>query len=221
MDRHLQVRTRGFKPAVLLLWAAVSCLTVSPAAAGGVATPRLLGPAVAPPATWAMADFNRDGELDLVSVGAPGPNGQGLPLQLHVQLSAPPVPVLTRHLFTSGNRLNVRDLDGDSDSDILLETPFRELIAVWINDGTGHFHEGNVDSFRFQFSHDDRRSLEPGEQPAPPNQIGECLSRDAAASRYACFDPKLPGVTLIACREERARAVHPSAIRTRGPPSHC
>jgi hypothetical protein len=159
-----------------------------------------------------MADFNRDGVLDLVIVG-----GQGLSHQLHVQLSAPRVPALTRPLFMSGNRLNVRDLDGDSDSDILLETPFRELIAVWINDGTGHFREGNVDSFRFQLAHDDRRSLD---SPESPSQIGECPSRAAASSRYASPDPKLPGATLIAGREERARSVHSGAIRTRGPPSH-
>ena len=198
------------------LWAAVfTCLAGSPAAAGDVATSRLLGSGGAPPAAWVMADFNRDGELDLVSVG-----GQGLSHQLHVQLSAPRTPALTRPLFMSGNRLNVRDLDGDSDSDILLETPFRELIAVWINDGTGHFHEGNVDSFRFQLAHDDRRSLDSDEQPLPPSQIGECPSRDAASSRYASPDPKLPGATLIAGREERARSVHSAVIRTRGPPSH-
>jgi hypothetical protein len=225
MDCHLQVRARGFRLAALLLWAAVfSCLVGSLAAAGDAATPRLLGSGDAPSAAWVMADFNRDGELDLVTVGAPGPGGQpggqGLPHQLHVQLSAPRVPALTQPLFTSGNRLNVRDLDGDADSDILLETPFRELIAVWINDGTGHFHEGNVDSFRFQFSHDDRRSLDSAERPSPPNQIGECPGRDAASSRYASFEQKSPGATLIAGREERARSVLPSAIRKRGPPSH-
>jgi hypothetical protein len=225
MDCHLQIRTRGFRLAALLLWAAAfSCLAGSLSAAGDIAAPRLLGSPGAPPAVWVMADFNRDGELDLVIVGAPGPDGQpgrqGLPHQLDVQLSAPRVPALSHPLFMSGNRLNVRDLDGDSDRDILLETPFRELIAVWINDGTGHFHEGNVDSFRFQLAHDDRRSLDSGERPSTPSQIGECPSRDAASSRCASFDLTSPGATLIAGREERARAVHPSAIRTRGPPSH-
>ena len=126
MDCHLQVRTREFRLALLLLWTAVlSCLVVSPAVAGDLATPRLLGSGGAPPAGWVMADFNRDGELDLAMVGAPSPGGQ-----LQVQLSAPRVAALTHLILMSGNRLHVRDLDGDSDSDILLETPFRELIAV-------------------------------------------------------------------------------------------
>src|SRR5438067_11985774 len=140
---YFQARARGANLAVLLLWAAVfSGLVVSPAIAGDAATPRLLGSGPASPVPWVMADFNQDGELDLATVGAPNYDGQ-----LQIQLSASPVPALSHRLLISGNRLNVRDLDGDSDSDILLETPFRELIAVWINDGTGHFHKGSIETF--------------------------------------------------------------------------
>src|SRR5262249_2768522 len=110
-------------------------------------------------------------------------------------------------------------LDGDSDRDIVLMTALGELVAVWLNDGAGNFQEGSVDSFRFQFSNDDRRSFDAPERPAPSGQIGEYSSRDAVSQRYASFDPKLPGAALTG-REGSVRSVHLSLIRTRGPPGH-
>ncbi len=195
-----------FRLAPLLLWAAMlACLVVSPAAAGE------LGPRGA----WVMADFNGDRQTDLAMVGGPG-----LGQELDVQLNAPQVPILTVLRFATGNRLNVRDLDGDSDRDIVLETPFRELIAVWLNDGAGHFHSGDVDNFRSQFPHDDRRTFDSPEQSWPLSEIAECPSRDAVSLRYPSFTLKSPGLILIPGHEENARSIHSPITRTRGPPSH-
>src|SRR5882762_4210161 len=149
--------------AVSLAAAVLACLAgpASAAASGGS------------PATWVMADFNGDRKVDIVSVVATNPAGEARRHELQVQLNAQHVPTAAVPRFVVGDRLHSRDLDGDSDRDIVLMTAFGELVAVWLNDGAGNFHEGSVDSFRFQFPHDDRRSFDTPERPLPPGQIGE------------------------------------------------
>ena len=164
-----------------------------------------------------MADVNGDRKADLVTVVATSPFGQARRHQLQIQLDAQHAPALAVSRFAA-DRLNVRDLDGDSDRDIVLETAFGEPLAIWLNDGDGNFHEGEVDSFRFQFSHDDRRSLESPERPSEPGLIGEYPTRDAVSPRHDSLIVKFPGAALI-LHEGSARSVHPCAIRTRGPPS--
>jgi hypothetical protein len=45
--------------------------------------------------------------------------------------------------------LSTRDVDGDQDSDLVILQPVSgEPIAVWINDGAGLFHEGNLADFQ-------------------------------------------------------------------------
>src|SRR5882724_7488178 len=170
---------------------------VSPAAAVFAC---LAGPALAAthggsPATWVMADFDGDRKVDLVTVVATNPAGEARRHELQVQLNTQHAPTAAVPRFVVGNRLHSRDLDGDSDRDIVLMTAFGEPLAVWLNDGAGNFEEGSIDSFRFQFSHDDRRSFDSPERPLPSGQIGEYSSRDADSQRYASSDPQYPGAT--------------------------
>src|SRR5262244_756319 len=158
----------------------------------------------APRGTWMMADLNGDRKVDLVTVVATNLAGEARRHELQVQLNAPHVPAAAVPRFVVGDRLHSRDLDGDSDRDIILTTAFGELIAVWLNDGAGNFQEGSVDSFRFQFSRDDRRSLDAPERPVPASQIGEYPSRDAVSQRYASFDPRCPAAILT---------VHEASVR--------
>jgi hypothetical protein len=45
--------------------------------------------------------------------------------------------------------LSSRDVDGDQDRDlVILEPVSRKPIGVWINDGAGVFHEGNLADFQ-------------------------------------------------------------------------
>ena len=208
MDLRIRHPVRGLAP-WLTAATVFACLAGSPAAAAPGASA----------ATWAMADFNGDRKSDLVTVvAATSSFGQARSHQLQIQLDAQHTPALAVSRFAARDRLNVRDLDGDSDRDIVLETAFGEPLAIWLNDGDGNFHEGDVDSFRFQFSHDDRRSIESPERPSPPGLIGEYPSRDAVSPRHDSLILKFPGATLM-LHEGIARSVHLSAIRTRGPPS--
>ena len=161
---------------------------------------------------WVLGDFNGDRKIDVAVVS---PRDR----QLHIELSADrgfgfSLPAI------GGNRFTVRDLDGDSDNDIVLETAFRQPIAVWINDGAGNFEEGDLDSFSFQLSHGDRQSLESPQPTLPPSEAGECQGHDAVSSHDSKFDLKCPAFSAPVGREKRPRSADSHVVRTRGPPSN-
>src|SRR6185295_11632477 len=106
MDFRIRCRVLARGPASWLTSAAVfACLAGSPAAAAPGASP----------ATWAMADFDGDRKTDLVTVVASRPVGEARRHQLQVQLDSQHAPALSASRFAARDRLNVRDLDGDSD----------------------------------------------------------------------------------------------------------
>ena len=119
---------------------------------------------------------------------------------------------------STANRLSARDLDGDNDRDLVLETAFRVPLAVWINDGAGHFQEGNLDSFRFQLSHDDPRSLGSSERLMPPLRSAECPRRNAAIACPLHRGPELAGTRFLTNPLEGIAAPQHFDTWTRGPP---
>src|SRR5437660_587888 len=98
MPRELRIGLAAWLPAAV-------CAIVLPglAAAAGNSTP-----------AWVMGDFNGDRKVDVAVLNARDS-------QLHVELSAQRGFVLSLPAI-GGNRFSVRDLDGDSDNDIVLET---------------------------------------------------------------------------------------------------
>jgi hypothetical protein len=166
-----------------------------------------------------MADFDGDHRLDLATLGAADPLRSGYFHQVHIQLSTQEFPVFTLLIRTAVNRLSALDLDGDNDRDLVLETPFRVPLAVWINDGGGNFHEGNLENFRFQLSHDDPRSLGSSERLLPFLRTGECPRRNAALSQPFRCGPQPVGANLLASRLEYIGVPQHFDIWTRGPPA--
>jgi hypothetical protein len=140
---------RGSLAASLFSVLALAFFTGAPASAGDGVTAKLLtSPAAAPSV---MADFDGDHKPDLATLGMPD--------QIQVQLGTAQFPIFTLLIHPSANRLSARDLDGDHDRDLVLESPFNVPLGVWINDGAGNFHVGDLETFRFQLSHDDPRTL--------------------------------------------------------------
>src|SRR5947209_2393470 len=96
-----------------------------------------------------LADFDGDGKLDVVTSGPGRPDGDGFAHEVIVQLSAS-----EPSSFAFGSRyrsvqLNSRDVDGDHDRDIIIrEAGSSEPVAVWLNDGSGHFLRGDLERFR-------------------------------------------------------------------------
>jgi hypothetical protein len=216
---HRRSGPNGRRLAVwLALVVVLACFTGSPASAGDGVTATLLT-SVVPAAPSVMADFDGDHKLDLATVGAIDSNRSGYYHQIDIRLNAAQSPVFTFLIHSAANRLSARDLDGDNDRDLVLETPFRVPLAVWINDGAGNFHEGNLDNFRFQLLHDDPLSLGSSERLLPLLRTGECPRRSAALSSPFHRGPEPARAKLIANRPDRLGTPKHFDIWTRGPPT--
>src|SRR5258708_15040220 len=93
-------------------------------------------------ATWTIADFDGDGQPDLLTTH---PEGY-VELQLSSRTGASfSFPVLGGDL---GISIAARDVDGDHDLDLVITARgSHRPIGVWINDGRGAFEEGNAEAY--------------------------------------------------------------------------
>ena len=134
-------------PRLLLLALAGSGLAV---AAHDLPSP-LDSPAVS---GWVLADLNGDQNVDLATARSGGHDAHGYAQEVRITLGA--FEQTSFHFMSPGAivELSSRDVDGDQDRDlVILEPVSREPIGVWINDGAGLFHEGNLADFEGLLGH--------------------------------------------------------------------
>jgi hypothetical protein len=125
----------------------LAVLGAKDAAAAG----RLLGSQLSPIQGVISADLNGDRQSDMATTGTGRRDSHGYFQDVTVRLSSSEFSTLTVHTARLVERLSVRDLDGDTDRDLVLEAFDREPLAILLNDGEGHFHLANLEHFR---SHD-------------------------------------------------------------------
>lgn len=157
-----------------------------------------------------VADFNGDDKVDLVSLSSliGEPHAQFGPLDSSLPGASP---------FAS-ERLRARDLDGDTDRDLVLESEWSVAIAVWINDGAGNFRRANLEDFRFQLSRDESRRF--GSTAIPlPSELTDESPRCAAPARPLAVGLHLAAVNAIAAIEEFRQTPVCTGPAPRGPPS--
>jgi hypothetical protein len=126
-------------------------LGVSPAWSGdrAIETPEIRFGDAAGPFGWAtvMADFNRDGMPDYaIADQSRSPRGSGFTIEFAIS-GEPSSEVAFRspHRFVT---LSVADVDHDSDPDLLVSIALSGArVAVWLNDGHGHFSSADVRAF--------------------------------------------------------------------------
>lgn len=101
------------------------------------------------PDRTALADLNGDGRLDIVVTEE---NGEATDAQSYwwEQPTAATAAAWPAHLITTQgttNSLAVADMDFDGDVDLLLaEHRGSQKLAIWANDGCGHFAEHTIDA---------------------------------------------------------------------------
>jgi len=165
---------------VSLLIAAALC--VFPAFAAGSAARIPFGAVVA-------TDLDGDRQPDFATAGAMRREGSGYLLDISVRLSAVESGIITVRTPRAAGRLSARDLDGDADRDLILESFDREPLAIVLNDGGGHFHQVDVADYRARLGKSDPQSFDrpSGNQDSP--ETGE--------SSTTPVDTPLPAVSSI------------------------
>src|SRR6476661_7827933 len=101
----------------------------------------LLAAAVCAPAQvsvfWVSADLNGDRKFDLATAGQSRREGAGYLLDISIRLGAAETRDITVRTSRAAVRLFVRDIDGDADRDLVVESFDSEPLAVVLNDGDG------------------------------------------------------------------------------------
>jgi hypothetical protein len=95
--------------------------------------------------SWAVSDMNGDKIADLASAGPGRREGAEYSREISVNLAGAGKSEFTVRSPGAAIQLTLRDIDGDHDRDLIIVEPWsRRAIGVWLNDGRGHFEEGNL-----------------------------------------------------------------------------
>jgi hypothetical protein len=193
-------------------------VTAAPCYAAGKVAPSLLHTQTARASGWLSADLDGDRKVDLAKAGASRRDGPGYLQEVTLRLSAFEDSTITVRTRSTAVRLTFRDLDGDADRDLVLETFNREPVAVLLNDGDGHFHQGDLETFRFQLAHRSSRSMEAVAPEISADDTSECPNEDSLASPFSSFWPDLAGACLIGHAASPRPVRHHSGESSRAPP---
>jgi hypothetical protein len=95
--------------------------------------------------SWAVSDMNGDKIADLAFAGPGRREGTEYAREISVNLAGAGRSQFTVRSPGAAIQLTLRDIDGDHDRDLIIVEPWsRRAIGVWLNDGRGHFEEGNL-----------------------------------------------------------------------------
>lgn len=193
---------------VSLLVTAILCAASSLAAAARIPFGSILA-----------ADLDGDRRADFATAGAMRREGAGYLLEIAVRLSAAESRVITVRTPRAAGRIAARDLDGDADRDLILESFDRTPLAIVINDGGGNFHQVSLDEYRARLRRPGHRSVEsPGRDSDLPF-VGESSAPAADAPPGADSQPGSFRAPRPRPREQRFAAPEYSARASRAPPA--
>jgi hypothetical protein len=102
------------------------------------------------PFAWstAVADLDSDHRLDFATADRTGHSTEGYNYRLKLALSREGNQTFQFRSTDSALNISIIDLDNDTDLDIVLTHALSgEIAGVWINNGSGAFHQGNAADF--------------------------------------------------------------------------
>jgi hypothetical protein len=102
------------------------------------------------PFAWstAVADLDSDHSLDFATADRTGHSTEGYNYRLKLALSREGNQTFQFRSTDSALNISIIDLDNDTDLDIVLTHALSgEIAGVWINNGSGAFHQGNAADF--------------------------------------------------------------------------
>ena len=167
---------------------------------------------------WIAADLDGDLKPDLARAGEFRSSGLGFEQEIHLGFSSVDPGTFVVHTPAVGYRLIARDIDGDSDWDLVLESFWREPVAILVNDGGGHFHQADLDLFRPLFPRQERTSLDAPLSRAPLTLAGWAPPNVAAFPRLSVDRSEAVSPSPAAFPVAEPAGPSTSGTSTRGPP---
>ena len=169
--------------------------------------------------SWVLADFDGDSQIDVVTSRAERLPGHEYSHEVSLRLSGSPSTSFTFRDRYANVQLNSRDIDGDHDRDIIIrETGTLEPLAVWLNDGSGHFLQGDLEHFRAALEEHHSPDLElPQIDDDSPFDVGD-QRIDPANLATSVIRPEQEARTPRLEIDSTGAEAHDSERRSRAPP---
>ena len=168
---------------------------------------------------WVFGDFNGDQRPDVALSRAGRGDARGFRQQVRILFGVSGETSFEFHSRTAHVQLGARDVDGDHDRDIVIEEPLTRVpIGIWINDGDGSFHEGDLASFGSAFRGRGPASFErPGARYDSFPEISEQSSPSVLPVASSVYREKRGAAV---CVVDHARPLEPTpwGRRSRAPP---
>jgi hypothetical protein len=202
---------------LLLLFLASGALVVSAGSPRSQDLSRVLS---SPTVTgWALADFDGDDSVDLATASSARHDARGYAQEVLISFGSHRQSSFRFRSLSATVDLSTPDIDGDQDHDLVAREPWSMTpIGVWINDGEGAFHEGNLADF-------------PALSRRGPVATQRVQRRHI--SLLAVFDERVPlampetallprfvGARLVSRIDPWRRDLYNSDFRNRAPPRH-
>ena len=169
---------------------------------------------------WVLSDLNGDQNVDLATARSGLHDANGYAQEVSVTLGA--FQQTSFHFQSPGAavELSSQDVDGDDDGDLVVFEPLsRQPIGVWINDGSGSFHEGRLADFRKLWSDQPGSAWRNQLQPLPLFAVSDERTQSLAPSASAVA-PEPVIIHPAWQNESPARDPNHSDSRPRAPPSN-
>jgi hypothetical protein len=167
---------------------------------------------------FAAADLDGDHRSDVATAGESRRESAGYALDITIRLSSLPSNAITVRTARMASRFLLRDLDGDSDRDLIVESFDREPLAVVVNDGGGQFHQANLDDFRAMLRRPDSRSFEALAAVADSLEPFETLDAPVAGPVHLRREPDVVAAPAAIPGDACHVLLRHSASASRGPP---
>ena len=165
-----------------------------------------------------IADLDGDRKLDTATIGASRWQDTSYVQDVTVQLQSTDSFTIQVRTPVRTQTMIWRDLDGDADRDLILESFAHEPLAVLLNDGDGHFHTGNLEDFRDRLRQRESRSLTAPASETSSEELAEPPSQASAVLDPAWFLPELASVPFVPRAQQVYVTSEHARPSSRGPP---
>ena len=116
-------------------------------------------------------------------------------------------------------RLQASDIDGDHDADLVLENSSAQPVAVWLNDGKGHFERGDLNDYPALLASRDPKAITGALFGAADEQTSEEAGLNVLAPAARDFAPILARSSFTPFPQAADKAPHSTGPGARGPPT--